>query len=205
MTWAPSYATPAELRTYLRLEAVTADATDIAQDTLVYTPALATASREIDDACRRQFGSVTSEARYYTAEWYDDHSHYILKIDDTQATLTLAVDLDDSSAYATAVTDFRLIPKNATQTGKAVTGIVLGSTTSVTRKADRYKATSAWGWTAVPATIKTATLIQAARLVKRRDAPFGVAGSPEFGNELRLLAKLDPDVDLMVRAYKRYV
>lgn len=55
---------------------------------------------------------------------------------------------------------------------------------------------------AVPVSIHFATLVQAARLVKRRDAPFGVVGSPEMGNELRLLARLDPDVEVLVANHR---
>lgn len=54
----------------------------------------------------------------------------------------------------------------------------------------------------IPDAVKLACTIQAARFFKRRDAAFGVAGSPELGNELRLLAKLDPDVALLVSAHK---
>lgn len=57
---------------------------------------------------------------------------------------------------------------------------------------------------AVPASINLATLIQAARFVKRRDAPFGVAGSPDMGNELRLLARLDPDVLVLVANHRNW-
>jgi hypothetical protein len=63
--------------------------------------------------------------------------------------------------------------------------------------------TATWGWTAVPATIKKATLLQASRFYKRRDAPFGVAGSPDMGSEMRLLAKVDPDVEVMLGDYRR--
>jgi hypothetical protein len=50
----------------------------------------------------------------------------------------------------------------------------------------------------VPAEVKLATELQASRWAKRRDAPFGVAGSPELGSELRILAKLDPDVEILL-------
>lgn len=50
----------------------------------------------------------------------------------------------------------------------------------------------------VPATVKLATEMQASRWAKRRDAPFGIAGSPEMGSELRLLPKLDPDVEVLL-------
>lgn len=53
----------------------------------------------------------------------------------------------------------------------------------------------------VPPTITAACLLQASRFWKRRDAPFGIAGSPVLGNEMRLLAKLDPDVEVMLWNY----
>jgi len=57
----------------------------------------------------------------------------------------------------------------------------------------------------VPGPIHQACLIQTNRLIMRRDAPFGVAGSPEVGSEVRLLARLDPDVETMVRPYMRKI
>ena len=59
----------------------------------------------------------------------------------------------------------------------------------------------------VPAMVKLATEIQAARWYKRPDAPFGVVGSAEFGNFARLQQQLDPDVEVLLSGYgnrKRY-
>lgn len=55
----------------------------------------------------------------------------------------------------------------------------------------------------VPDVIQMATLLQAARFFKRKGAPFGIAGSPEMGSELRLLSRLDPDVELMLFGQRR--
>lgn len=49
-----------------------------------------------------------------------------------------------------------------------------------------------------PASVKLATMIQGSRWAKRRDSPFGIAGSPEMGNEMRLLARIDPDVAVLL-------
>jgi hypothetical protein len=65
------------------------------------------------------------------------------------------------------------------------------------------RVTALWGWSAVPPAIEQATLLQASRLLIRRDSPYGVAGSPEAGTEIRLLARLDPDVDVAVAPYRR--
>ncbi len=53
----------------------------------------------------------------------------------------------------------------------------------------------------VPVSIKVACEIQASKLAKRRDAPFGILGAEEFGNYVRLYAKLDPDVELLLNDY----
>lgn len=50
----------------------------------------------------------------------------------------------------------------------------------------------------VPAAAKQACQLQAIRFFKRKDAAFGVLGSPEFGTFSRLQSKLDPDVELLL-------
>ena len=45
---------------------------------------------------------------------------------------------------------------------------------------------------------------EASRWFARRNSPYGIAGSPEMGSELRLLAKLDPDVAVMLAGKVRY-
>lgn len=57
--------------------------------------------------------------------------------------------------------------------------------------------------TEVPSGIRLACLLQAARWYKRRDAAFGVLGSPDMGNQIRLLARLDPDVAVLIGTYSR--
>ena len=47
----------------------------------------------------------------------------------------------------------------------------------------------------------TAAQLQSSRIYARRATPFGVAGSPE-GGIVRLLSRLDPDVELMLRPYR---
>jgi hypothetical protein len=46
---------------------------------------------------------------------------------------------------------------------------------------DRIQITGVFGWPAVPAAVKQASLISAADLFRMKDAPFGVAGFGEFG------------------------
>lgn len=57
------------------------------------------------------------------------------------------------------------------------------------------------GWPAVPRPIEMSCIIQSGRIFNRRNTPFGIAGAPEVG-QMRLLARLDPDVEQMLRAYR---
>jgi hypothetical protein len=46
-------------------------------------------------------------------------------------------------------------------------------------------------------------MLQASRFYARRDSPYGVAGSPDLGSEVRLLSKVDPDVAVSLADYVR--
>jgi hypothetical protein len=99
-----------------------------------------------------------------------------------------------------------LKPVNAAAEGQPWTNLIVNRDSAVTPGGteDGIEVTATFGWTAVPVPIKQATAMQASRFLSRRDSPFGVAGSPEAGNEIRLLPKLDPDVALTVRSYYRW-
>jgi hypothetical protein len=56
--------------------------------------------------------------------------------------------------------------------------------------------------TTTPADVHEACLLQSERIFKRREAPFGVAGSPEMGM-LRIQDGLDPDVRDLIGSYRQ--
>lgn len=189
MAWAPDYITAVDLKSYLRIS----DADDDAEIALAITAA----SRAVDRHTNRQFGLVAApEARTYTARWDSDRCKWVVFIDDLMTEVGLSV-LTDA-----AVTDYSLQPSNADLNGTPWTQIVLNA--GGLGRADGVTVTARFGWTAVPVSVKQATLLQASRFFKRRDAPFGVAGSPEIGSELRLLAKVDPDVAVVLGPYLRW-
>lgn len=193
MAWAPAYASDEDLRDYVRVD----DFDDDAQAGL----AIDTASRAIDDHTHRQFGKVdTAVERLYTA-WPDyERCRWVVTIDDVQTATGLLVAVD-----GTAVATYRLEPVNAAADGRPWTSLAFTSDSEATPTGTEHEisVTAVWGWTVVPETVKQATLLQASRLLKRRDAPFGVAGSPDMGSELRLLAKVDPDVAVALRGLRR--
>lgn len=186
--WRPDYCTLDEFKSYLQLN----DSVD--DDELAL--AISAASRAIDKCCNRQFGNSESvETRQYLANHHPD-GRYLVNIDDLNSTVGLVVSADSVTLSSL---EYKLTPLNAAVNGEPFT--VLESDI----KADSWALTSNhWGWVQVPTTIKQATLIQGLRFFKRRESPFGVAGSPDMGSELRLLNKLDPDVALMVAGYRKW-
>lgn len=196
MAWEPAYCTASELAAYAQIP-------DSGDDVELGLAAEA-ASRAIDHCCARQFGLLASvEARVLVAEWKPRVGAYHVRIPDLMTATGLVVTV--SGAAVTAGVGYELLPRDAAERGRPWERIATLAATAPTLGVGDYTVTvtGRWGWTAVPDTVKQATLLQAARFHKRRQAPFGVAGSPEMGSEIRLLAKVDPDVEAMLRRYRR--
>ncbi len=193
------YATLAELKAFVGI-------TD-AVDDVSLTLALDSASAQVDQYCDRTFAQ---DAAVTTRDYMVTNTGR-LDVDPISTTTGLVVATDDNNdgTFETTWTtaEYRLEPINAAATGAPWDRIVSLGTRWFPRSTYRPTArvTARFGWPGgtAPAAVKHATLIQASRLWKRKDAPFGVAGSVEFGSELRLLARLDPDVETLLRAYRR--
>lgn len=202
--WAPDYASPSELAALVRV----GDTLDDAQLAL----ALSTASRAVDLAAGRQFGILSAvEARTYTARWDRSLYRWVIEVDDLMTTVGLIVKVDSLTAdgsYPSTIDNayVQTRPTNAVVKGRPWTSLALRPMTPswVTGEEAGFQVTAKWGWTAVPTAIKQATLLQASRLLARRDSPFGIAGSPDAGSELRLLARVDPDVAVAVAPFRRW-
>lgn len=198
--WAPDYVTPAQLRAYVRI--------DDLQDEEQIALAISAASRAINQACDRQFGLQEGIVqRFYTAQFDRNMHRWLVDIDDLMIddTLQVHVDTADDGTYADEITQFRLYPVNAAADGRPWTRIVVHPSSPVqpSRTVWAVRVTGQPGWTYVPKTIEEATLLQASRFLFRRDAPAGIAGSPDQGSEIRLLAKVDPDVRVALRNFVR--
>lgn len=193
MPWAPDYATDSELKSFLRI----GDAVDDPELSLAITAA----SRAIDHYCNRQFGVLAAaEERTYEMRWSRRHGKWLADIDDLSTTAGLTVTVSGS-----AVTNYTLLPRNAEALGRPYDRILSPSATASTDGGPRtVLIDGVWGWASVPDTIKNACLAQANRIHKAgRDAPLGVAGSVEFGSELRLLPKMHAEVEQMLRPFRR--
>lgn len=189
MTWAPDYLLVDELSNYVRVD------DDV--DDVEIARAIAAASRAVDDATNRQFGKVAApEVRYYTPRWDCTLAAYVVSIDDL-ATVT------GSLLEGVALDAANLLPRNAVVKGKVWTRLTIAAAGYTVSTPDEVAITATWGWPTVPAAVTMACALQASRFLARRDSPFGVAGSPSQGSELRLLARLDPDVAVSLRGYVR--
>lgn len=197
------YATLAELRDWVGITVLA----DTADDTKL-TLALDVASALVDSYTGRYFTADSSLVdREYVAG--DGRALDVPTGISTAVGLVVATDDNDDGAYETtwASTDYRLEPTNAADDGRPWTRIVaVGSKlfpTGDERLHPGVRVTAKGGWPAVPAPVKQATLIQAAFIWGRKDARFGVAGSPEFGNELRVESALDRTAQVLLEAYRR--
>ncbi|HEY9413785.1 MAG TPA: hypothetical protein VIQ30_03420 [Pseudonocardia sp.] len=201
MVWKPDYVVvdgAGGLRDYVTRDGV-ADVDDV-----YLTIAAGAASRAIDRHTGRQFGNVdAAQDRCYTARWDRRRGVYRCDIDDLYDATGLAVAVDSGPVDA-----FDLEPANALADGMVYEQLVIRpeSTHRPTGRTEHEVTvtSSKWGWPAFPVPVVQATLLQASRLVWRRDAPAGVAGSPDQGSEIRLLARLDPDVAVTLGGYVRW-
>lgn len=216
---ADAFATMADFRTYVGNEGTT-DATD--PDSTIELLALEAAARAIEAATGRYFAVTAgaASARYFTPTIIEGRDpivyatsgfpfswlrHYVLSIDDVSDTTGLLVDFDSTGNgdFTDSCTGFRVGPFNNPGKGKPYNRVIFNTGVYPPVYEESVRVTAKWGWTAIPNTIRNANLLQAARFLKRKDSPFGVAGSPALGNELRLLQKLDVDVMLMIAAFKK--
>lgn len=192
MAWEPDYCTSAELKHFVRVT----DTDDDAEVALAITGA----SRAIDLHCNRQFGKDSAPTtRLYKSKACSPKSRTV-KVDDIMTTSGLTVVTNDDNE--TAIT-YTLTPVNNAAKGKPWTILRLPYHLPTVDFED-VKVTGTFGWTDVPAPVKEACLLQASRFLARREAPFGIAGSPDQGSEMRLLARVDPDVGVALTKYVRW-
>jgi len=193
MVWAPDYLTVSEAKAFLRI----GDAVD---DTELAV-AITAASRAIDEHCNRQFGLLAAaEAWSYVARPDLERGRWVVDIDDLMTVTGLVVEVPTVGV----TTAFTKEPVNAAAKGRPWTRLVFDQDAAVTPTVTNNYAvtvTGRFGWTTVPVPVDQAALLQVSRFISRRDSPYGIAGSPDQGSELRLLARVDPDVGVSLRSY----
>jgi hypothetical protein len=193
VSWAPDYTTAERLKNYLSIQ-------NNADDVFIGLW-ITTVSRNVDDFCGRQFGqTAAAEDRFYTPVYDRDQRCWFANIDDVQDVTGLTVEDEDGNAvpaHTTTVDGYTLLPRNAAAKGRPYEQLKLDSATG------EIVVNVKFGWTAQPSAVETGMFLQAARLNARRRSPFGVAGSPTEGSEVRLLAQLDPDFRTSLKPLQR--
>lgn len=193
---AESYATSGELAEWIGNVDANAEAGRL--DT-----ALDAASRLVEDITGRTFyvDGSTSTRDY----WPDDYRTVTVGDISTLTGVVLQTDEDDDGTFETtrSASDYQVLPvNNPSALGRPWTKLrIVGTSSSLFRVCGYHspiRVTATWGWPAVPGAVKEATLIAAANLWKRKDAPFGVAGFAEFG-VLRI--RDDPDVKALLKPF----
>lgn len=159
-------------------------------------------SRAVDQWCDRWFYRAEETRTYVPC-----NSRY-LTVDDLVEVTSVKTDPAGDGTFETtwSTSDYQLLPYNASRRGESWPFDEIQAVGSQTfpagwfspGRADRVQIVGVFGWPAVPANVKEATLIIAADSFKAKDAPFGVAGYGEFG-PMRVR-----DNPLATRLLKRY-
>lgn len=190
----PVYATLEQLKQAIAGNSVAGAAAMSDRDSALLQ-ALRGASRGIDAYCGRRFyRDVTPVARTINPRRRvvrtDDGD--LLLLDDIATTTALVVETGSATAGWTAVTAYETYPDTALYDGWPITGLLALPGTWNRIQYGRVRITATWGWPSIPDIVVQATLMQAARLYKRKDSPDGVAGSAEWG--VVRVPNMDPDV-----------
>jgi len=202
------YCTLAELREYL------ADSGS-QLTTALLERAINASSRAVDKYCDRgidgAFGRFWADAAVAQRTYLCD-STIETYVDDISTRTGLIVETGtDGASFGTtwtSGTDFILEPRNAGVVGAGSDAdahafwkiVAIGSKRFLP---DCYKptlrVTARFGWSGIPTDVNEATILKAASLFKRKDAPFGVAGFGEFG--VVRIGRNDPDVIELLSSY----
>jgi hypothetical protein len=197
------YAPLADLKKALRIA-------DINDDALLQA-ALDAAREAIDAHCNRTF--VFDAVA--TVRWFD-LSDRRAEVDDFYSTTGLVVTVNGVAvpvAVENVSPGYRVDPRNAAALGEPYTALTFdvpyGPTATwalvTASQKTSVAVTAKWGYAAaIPRSVYQACILQASRIFTRKNSPYGVAGSPDLGSELRLLAKVDPDVAVLLAGKVRY-
>ena len=192
------YATQAEAKAILGIAS-----SDSTENTLVDS-LITAASSAIDQYCDRPagFGPQGSQTRYYAADDY-----HRIDVDDLLTVTSLATDdgIDGTYSQTWAVGTYNLMPYNAALAGRPYTSIE-SSDTSILNfpkgSTKGVKIIGTWGWSAIPAAVKQACLLEVAKLYASRNAPFGVIGAGDAGGVTRMSTRMHPAAVALLDQYR---
>ena len=189
------YCTLNELKASLRIP--TSDTVD---DDLLEL-AVESASRDIDQACERQFYS-TATTRIYTPR-----DSLNCEIDDLVSVTSIKTSSAADGVFDVTWTssDYQLMPLNGLAGGMELPYDLIYAVGDYTFPTSGNEATvqvvGTFGFSSVPTAIKQATVLLGARIFKRNDSPGGVMGFGDLG--VIRVGRMDPDIDRLIQPYKK--
>ena len=193
-----NYATLAQLKQAVKI-------TDQLDDALL-TTAISAASRWVDGYCGRSFAKAAAVS---SRDYVPSGRMEPLRVDDFTEVVSIKIDEDLDRTFSTTLAeiDFQLEPINLLSFANPY------PYTTIRPQEDGYwpiaftpratvRVEAKFGWPEVPDAVREATILQAARLFTRFDAPLGVAGFGDMG-AMRVSFRGDPDVLMLLAPYRR--
>lgn len=166
--------------------------------------AMGAAKIDIDTFCGQSFDAVAAaSARVFSARWPD-----LLYINPCTSVTGLAVDTSGDGTFnqAWASTDYQLEPLNRIKAGMTdhsyVTVRAIEARCFPVTKRAAVEVTATWGWDTVPAGVKQALKMHAAKLHQRRNMPAALVAT-EDGGVTRAVMGLDSDVRNSLKNFRR--
>lgn len=166
---------------------------------------LASAQERVEkDTGRRFWRDSVASTRVYTPRHLE-----MLRVDDIATDVGVIVEIGSGTSWSTLdPNSYEFQPDNAIAKGEAIEYIKrvsgywnLGFRFLGVGRAQRVRVTAVWGWPAIPEGIKNATILQAARLLRRKDSPEGIKGFSDFG--VVRVTRYDPDYDNLIGNFVR--
>ena len=160
------------------------------------------ASRQIDATCERVFYQSNAETRLFTPR-----DSYVVEIDDLRSVTSIKTSSDADGAFDITwePKDYQLEPLNSNAGGVDFPATHVRAVDDYLWPIDGEEATvqivGDWGFDSVPAQIRQATLILAARLFERRNSPLGIAGFSDIG-AIRV-SRFDADIENLIMPFKK--
>src|SRR6056297_3315080 len=159
------------------------------------------ASRQIDATCERVFYQSNAETRLFTPR-----DSYVVEIDLRSVTsIKTSSDADGAFDITWEPKDYQLEPLNSNAGGVDFPATHVRAVDDYLWPIDGEEATvqivGDWGFDSVPAQIRQATLILAARLFERRNSPLGIAGFSDIG-AIRV-SRFDADIENLIMPFKK--
>lgn len=167
--------------------------------------ALNAAVEAVDHFTKRHFRTVdTTDDAAKTTRVFTAKSARLVLIDDAAQVDSVEDRATPTSDYETVdASNYEAKPGNAAADDRPFTRLKR-LTGWWPEGEDGVRVTAWFGWPATPHGIQEATLLQASRFYRRREAPLGISQVPSAdGAGMRLLSKLDADVELMITSYQR--